>query len=660
MKNLFFLIAILSFVFSYTQEKVNTQELHRIAAKAEAEYNQATMKAAQKYADHPMGEGTSFQALEYNTPVYYHSDSGPQQRSMNVDYLSDGTLPGVDATGEGFTAYIWDGGRVRLTHQEFTGRVTMVENTGSDSDHATGVAGVIMAEGINTNAIGMAPKALLKALNFTNGNTTSEIGYQSGLEDNNDYMVSNHSYGALTGWRFNSGTWYWYGYPHISEIESVLFGLYTNTDRIIDQILYNSPQHSMFKSAGNNRNEGPSGTVDHYAFDENGEWEFITGVYRPRDCMSQGGYDCLAWSGSVAKNTINISAVKNLAGDNRYNGPSSVVITSFSSWGPTDDGRIKPELSAVGENVYAPTNSSNNAYANWSGTSFSSPAAAGVGLLMQEVKNEFDGGYLRADMMKALLINSAYETGTTLGPDYRFGFGLINALEAARTIINADEKYFTADLILNEGETVSMHFESSGSEPIKATIAWLDPYGTPLPELVLNDRTPKLVNDLDLRITQGSDTYYPWKLDPDNPASAATQEDNKVDNVEQVFIETPQSGQYTLTVTHKGSLQNGSQNFALVISGINAPEMKTTNIDLNKSIEIFPNPVTDKLNIKTDKNLNKVHIMIFNEMGQVVYDKKSDKIIKHESIDLSKVPANVYLVYIKSEEGVISKKIIKK
>lgn len=662
MKKFSMLVAVLTITVSYAQETVNRQELQKIASETEAKYEEAKAIEATKYADHPMGEGAALQSIDNGIPVYYHVDSRPQQRSMNVDFLSDGSLPGVDATGNGYTVYIWDGGRIRTTHQEFTGRVTQVETSGSNSDHATGVAGVIMAEGINSMAIGMAPQANLKGLNFTNGNTLGEISTQSALPENSDYMVSNHSYGSLTGWYYNSGQsmWYWYGYPHLSETESALFGLYTNTDRDLDNIIFNAPQHSFFRSAGNNHNEGPSGTVDHYAFDEVGNWVLVTGVYRPRDCMAQGGYDCLAFSGSVAKNTISVAAVKNMGGDNRYNGPSSVQITSFSSWGPTDDGRIKPEVSAIGEGVVSATEGSDTAYTSWNGTSFSSPAGAGVGILLEEVKNEFDGGNVRGDMMKALLINSANETGTTAGPDYRFGYGLINALEAARTIVNADGKYYTADQILQDGSSFNMTFKAVGGEPVKATISWLDRGGQPLPEIVLNDRTPKLVNDLDLRITKGSDTFYPWKLNPDNPAAAATQEDNKVDNTEQVVIESPEAGQtYTLTVTHKGSLVSGSQNFALVISGVNSA-LGTAEQDLNGLISVYPNPVVENLNIQTGKNLRNAHIKIFNEMGQVVYDRKFDNISKTETIGLSTIPSGVYMVFIKSDEGTVTKKIIKK
>ncbi|MFM9735812.1 hypothetical protein, partial [Streptomyces niveiscabiei] len=68
------------------------------------------------------------------------------------------------------------------------------------------------------------------------------------------------------------------------------------------------------------------------------------------------------------------------------------------------------------------------------------------------------------------------------------------------------------------------------------------------------------MNDLDIRITQGSRTYFPWTLDVSNPAVAAQRGDNITDNVERVQLDSTIPGQtYTITVSHKGTLQRGSQ-----------------------------------------------------------------------------------------------------
>lgn len=662
MKNKILLSAFLASTFIYSQEKVNKNELHKLEVKTAEKYLADKEKAENLLKEHQLPEESGFQGFSNGTPVIYSVNSLTQIKSMDTDFIHDGTVTGAAITGDGMTAYIWDGGIIRTTHVEFDDRVTNVETSGSNSSHATGVGGVIVSKGAKESAKGIAPDAKLKVLNFTTGSTTSEMSAHSAMAENQDYMISNHSYGSLTGWNFNTnnGNWYWYGYPHLSETESVLFGLYTNVDAIYDNIAFNAPQHSIFKSSGNNRGEGPGETVPHYALDPNGGWQQFSDVERPDDCVDNDGYDCLAFSGTMGKNIIVVGAVRPIPGNQRYDHPYDVRMTNFSGFGPTDDGRIKPDIVAIGQTVDAPTDNSNDSYTNWNGTSFSAPAASGVGLLLQQIKNELDGGYLRSDMMKALLINSANEAGNDLGPDYRFGFGLINSMKAAETILNSNNDSFTTIQTLDNNGEYEITFKALGDQPIKATIAWLDPAGIPSPTVVLNDRTPMLVNDLDFRITEGTTTYFPWKLDPENPANAATQEDNSVDNVEQVFIENPIEGAlYTFKVSHKGNLVNNHQVFAMVINGVQS-NLNIDDVNFKENILIYPNPVKDILNIRANHNLNNVQIRVFDNMGNVVYLNKVKSLNSNESINLNHLPTGVYMMYINSDQGTVTKKIIKK
>lgn len=662
MKKSIILVASLMGVIAMAQEKVNQQVLQKQSADLSEKFKQDKIQYENtEFSKHfpPNLETSAFQGYDNNAPIIFSIDSRNQVRSMNVDALSNGDLPGISASGEGMTAYIWDGGKARLTHIEFEDRITQIEETGSNSDHATGVGGVIISAGKTANAVGLAPKANLKVLNFSYGNTISEITLHSAMPENKDYMISNHSYGQLAGWNYNNQNknWYWWGFPSMSATETAYFGHYAETDQLYDRAAFNSPQHSIFKSSGNNNGEGPSGVVDHYAFNDAGGWQLFTGVARPNDCEETGGYDCLAMHGGTAKNLIVVGSTRPIPGAGYYNQPNDVKISSFSSWGPTDDGRIKPDVVAVGQTVFAPSNTSDEAYSYWQGTSFSSPAAAGVGVLLQQIKKETDGGYLRSDMMKALLINTANETGDHIGPDYTFGFGLIDALKATQTMLNINNDSFTTNYTLHQDETYNMKFVAKGNEPIKATIAWLDPEATPVP-FALNDRTPMLVNDLDMRITQGGTTHFPWKLDVENPAAAATQGDNIIDNVEQIFIENPVAGEtYNLTVSHKGNLTNSKQVFALVINGV-TDVLGTKDVDLTDKINIFPNPVVDQLNIQLDPSLKNAQVRIFDTMGGVVYNNNAFN--NTEQINMSSFPSGIYMVYIKSDQGTTTKKIIKK
>ncbi len=104
----------------------------------------------------------------------------------------------------------------------------------------------------------------------------------------------------------------------------------------------------------------------------------------------------------------------------------------------------------------------------------------------------------------------------------------------------------------------------NSDEPIKFTLCWTDPAGN-LPSSTIDDPTPALINDLDLRVIHNGDTFYPWKLDVSNLSAPATNGDNLVDNVEQIEIQNP-SGFYQVVISHKGTLMNGIQDYSLIIS----------------------------------------------------------------------------------------------
>jgi hypothetical protein len=107
---------------------------------------------------------------------------------------------------------------------------------------------------------------------------------------------------------------------------------------------------------------------------------------------------------------------------------------------------------------------------------------------------------------------------------------------------------------------------ASGNKPLKATLAWTDVKGTI--ETSLNDTTRRLINDLDLKITKDSITYYPWKLNPKVPEDPASKQINSVDNVEKAEIDSTLVGtSYTITVNHKNNLVRGQQAYSLIISG---------------------------------------------------------------------------------------------
>ena len=143
------------------------------------------------------------------------------------------------------------------------------------------------------------------------------------------------------------------------------------------------------------------------------------------------GFDTITIK-QTAKNVLTVGAVHDLVAG--YQGPTSVVPASFSSCGPTDDGRIKPDVVANGIDIYSCNNGSDTDYrSDWWGTSFSTPSVSGSLALLLQLQNNLHGTNqpLLASTLKALLIHTADEAGPADGPDYRLGWGLVNTFAAA-------------------------------------------------------------------------------------------------------------------------------------------------------------------------------------------------------------------------------------
>ena len=491
-----------------------------------------------------------------------HSVTRAAQTTRTTSLYAGGSL-GVSLSGSTLVDKlgIWDGGKVRDTHVEFRNgasgsRVKQVDNAGTFDSHASHVAGILVAGGVNPQVKGMAFGTTLRAYDFR-----SDVSEMSAAAPN--LLVSNHSYGSQAGWIFNdtrttATKWEWWGDTTVSQTEDYKFGVYNESSRSWDQIAQNAPYYLIVKSAGNNHGSNGPGDGQPYFFSTSNTTSTV-----PR--TKQDGYDQISTYGT-AKNILAVGAVSTL--DYGYNQASDVSLGGFSSWGPTDDGRIKPDIVGVGVSVFSTSSETDSAYVVYSGTSMSSPNVAGSVLLLQELFAQRNGGrFLRASTLRGLVLHTADEAGNAPGPDYRSGWGLLNAERAGRAILNTDQSYLVAERTLNQSETYTLPVVSSGRGPLVVTICWNDPVGAATS--ALNDRSPRLINDLDIRINDGKTTMQPWILDPANPANPATRGDNSRDNVEQVLIENPIPGKtYTLTITHKGTLSGTKQDYGLLISGI--------------------------------------------------------------------------------------------
>ena len=467
--------------------------------------------------------------------TYISTDNTGAAATTGADYLADERGLGFGLTGEGVQVAVWDGGLVRTSHVEFAGKnVTPSDGASSLDGHANHVIGTIMAQGVNQSARGMAPNVQLLAYDF---NSWQGEQAQRVSPDDKGILLSNHSYGQGMGWTRGGG---WVGDPNISDQEDWKFGFYGAISRSLDEIAFNSPYYLQCWSAGNQRGDQ-------------------AGSPYPPD----GPFDCIGWE-KTAKNILSVGAVTKLS--DGFENAADVTMSSFSSWGPVDDGRIKPDLVGAGVNLFSTFESFDEHYGTISGTSMSTPNVAGTLALLQELNKKTTGSFLKSATLKGLAIHTTNEAGIGPGPDYKFGWGLMNARGAAELILqqNGANKRIQS-IVLADGDNYSFEITPQDGTEVKVTICWTDVPGTPVaPQLDPTDLM--LVNDLDIRITNGTDEHMPYILDPGAPAQAATTGDNFRDNVEKVEYVASGDQPYTVTISHKGSLENQMQEFALIVS----------------------------------------------------------------------------------------------
>ncbi|MFB9121318.1 S8 family serine peptidase [Bergeyella porcorum] len=519
-------------------------------------------------------------------PIYYiTTNAGAALGTATNKLNSSAGIFNLD--GEGMKVHEWDGGAVNVAHREFGGRVVQKDKPSSNSSHATHVAGTMVASGVDAKAKGMAPKALLDTYDWTDDETEMVSAAMDGA------ILSNHSYGYLSGfvWGDYSGMtgWHWIGSDEDTEYK--LYGKYTQSDREWDVIAQNAPFYLPVKAAGNPRGDGPEPGETHYVqvYNESTQkWEWKSSTKNRQKNGGEFGFDSVN-QGGLGKNILVVGAAEKINGG--YQKSSDVKMASFSAFGPVDDGRIKPDISGIGVGIYSTNTGGVAAYTTMGGTSMASPNVTGSLLLLQEhYKNLNNGAFMKAATLKALAIATANEAGDAPGPDYKSGWGLLNAYKAA-TAISTNGKYaLISEKTLRNSTQDKISVTASGSEPLVVTIAWTDPAPKDLPsEDTLNERLATLVNDLDVRVRKNGEEFLPWKLNPEHPANAAEKGDNTVDNVEQIVIESPEAGAvYEIVVGHKGNLRknklitdaNGdlqidlenttTQDYSLVVTGVNA------------------------------------------------------------------------------------------
>jgi len=483
--------------------------------------------------------------------------------------------------GASSTVGVWDGGSARVSHQEFGGRVTSLDGAAA-IDHATHVAGTIGASGVQAAARGMAPNITIDSYDWNNDLSEMTNRGASAANQAGKIYLSNHSYGIISGWNYvNSGSptrvWEWWGNGTASTSVEEDFGRYNTQARDHDSLAFNAPYYLIFRSAGNERVDTPStGQLVALTPGSSTVVAFDPALHPGGDGSYRGGYETVAYE-AVAKNVITVGAVNDaVSGGTRS--VANASMTSFSSWGPTDDGRIKPDIVANGASVYSSTNGGDASYASYNGTSMATPSAAGsAALLTQLYGNLFPTQAMRSSTLKALLIHTADDRGNA-GPDYQYGWGLINSIAAADLL--SDHHTYPVKKRLSEGvintttqTTINQEFIWDGTSAIRVTLCWTDPSGTSTTTADL--RTARLRNNLNLKIIAPDNSeFFPYVMPfvgtwtQASMSLPATTGVNNTDNVEQIFIAAPAAvGVYRAVISYSGTLTNNAQNYSLLISG---------------------------------------------------------------------------------------------
>ncbi len=667
------LLVLLLFVFSttvsaqdakavkYIVERSNIQALDEFKANIEKKtLSIAQLQEKAKSMNIPFsGEfnGVMYQLTGFKEdtgePLYYFTyNRGASYGTSTIKVYPESNE--FSLTGEGMRVYEWDGGRVLGSHKELSGRVFQRDNSQQLSDHATHVAGTMIAAGVDTRARGMAYKAQLYAYDWYNDLNEMTSAAKDGA------LLSNHSYGYESGFLYTdlSGNigWHWMGDD--SDTEDKDAGKYKELDREWDLLAFNSPYYLMVLAAGNSRGDGPSPGGVHYVR-INGVWQES---YKPRQRNGGTlGFDCITF-GTLSKNTLAVGAAQKLNGE--YSTPSNVRMADFSSFGPADDGRIKPDITGIGVNVYSSITTSNSAYDTYGGTSMAAPNVTGSLLLLQEHYQKLKGNHMKAATLKGLAIATANEAGNDPGPDYKSGWGLLNTYVAATAISNNGKKSLIDEKTLSNGATDTLSVRALGTEPLKVTISWTDPIPSTLANSnTLNDRIPMLVNDLDLRVKYKGETFYPWTLNPDNPSAAAVAGDNKVDNVEQILIATPNTDTtYHIEISHKNDLKKSivtydsygnmivnlettdNQPYSLIITGINHNGIIDDEELAKGVLGVYPNPSDGIVMINAQNGASAIKVRVYSITGSIVFNKEYSGGGNTTELDLTGLNKGIYII----------------